>query len=220
MGIKRMDWIVGLLLISPLIYLYFSFAKLPDQVPIHWGINGKPNGWVPKDEAWQTFLLTSLLGLGVYCLFRLITKIDPKKRTAQSQKIFNQIGFVSAAFITVINFAILVQAQSNTIDFTRFVLAITSLLLVFVGNVMHNLKPNYFLGVRTPWTLENEDNWRDTHRFASKLWFGGGLLAATLAIILPKEYAPVVFISIVAILAVIPIGYSFLLFKRSQKPLS
>jgi uncharacterized membrane protein len=186
---------------------------------VHWGINGQPNGWVARDDAWQTFLLTSLLGLGVYCLFRLITKIDPKKRTAQSQKIFNKIGFASAIFITTINFAIVVQAQSNTTDFTRFVIVITSLLLAFIGNMMHNLKPNYFLGVRTPWTLENEDNWRNTHRLASKLWFVGGLLTAVLGLILPREYTPVVFISIVAILAIIPVGYSFLLFKKSQKPL-
>ena len=61
------------------------------------------------------------------------------------------------------------------------------LLFAFMGNLMHNIKPNYFAGVRTPWTLEDPDTWRATHRLAGKLWFGGGIFVTIAVLVLPVE---------------------------------
>ena len=82
---------------------------------------------------------------------------------------------------------------------------------------MINMKPNYFVGIRVPWTLENEDNWRKTHRLGGKLWFAGGLIAAVFTIILPYQYAVAAFMVIIGIMVIIPIGYSYLYFKKHQQ---
>jgi len=167
-----MDLVVLLILMLPFIYLYFAYPVLPERVPIHWGIDGKPNDWTDKDQSWMVLLGTSLIALINYCIFRFIPVIDPKKKAALSSPIFNKTGIVTVIFIAFINTMILFSASTGLLEIGKITLPLVSLLIVFIGNLMYNLKPNYFLGIRTPWTLENEENWKLTHRLSSKLWVG------------------------------------------------
>jgi uncharacterized membrane protein len=81
---------------------------------------------------------------------------------------------------------------------------------------MYNIKPNYFIGIRLPWTLENDDNWKHTHRLAGISWFIGGIISAILSLLIsPKTMFPV-FIGITMLLVLIPGVYSFMLFKRAK----
>jgi uncharacterized membrane protein len=81
---------------------------------------------------------------------------------------------------------------------------------------MNSIKPNYFAGVRTPWTLEDPDTWRSTHRLASKLWFFGGIGLTIAVLLLPNKAGMIVFLSIVGILVLIPVIYSYLYYKKHQ----
>jgi uncharacterized membrane protein len=78
---------------------------------------------------------------------------------------------------------------------------------------MHSIKPNYFAGLRTPWALEDPDNWRATHRLAGKLWFAGGLVITIAVLLLPTVPGFIFFMSIVAVLVLIPFIYSYRYFK-------
>ncbi|NCT74478.1 MAG: SdpI family protein [Chitinophagaceae bacterium] len=86
-----------------------------------------------------------------------------------------------------------------------------------LGNYMFNLKPNYFAGMRLPWTLHDEENWKETHRLAGKLWFAGGILILLLAFLLPSRVVLIVFISITMIITFIPMAYSYMLYRQKQK---
>jgi uncharacterized membrane protein len=92
-----------------------------------------------------------------------------------------------------------------------------SLFLAYLGNLMHSIKPNYFAGFRIPWTLENEDNWKKTHRLASKIWFAGGIILAVISLLLPVKLVIIVFLVAVLIMSIIPVVYSYRLFKSSSK---
>lgn len=81
---------------------------------------------------------------------------------------------------------------------------------------MNNIKPNYFVGIRTPWTLESETNWRKTHHLGGKLWFAGGMAMAVLLLLVPEQACRSVFLAGVIVLALVPVTYSFLLFKKSK----
>ena len=107
--------------------------------------------------------------------------------------------------------------RGNLFSIEKLLLPTISIFLSLMGNLMINIKPNYFVGIRVPWTLENEDNWRKTHRLGGKLWFAGGLVAAILTIALPYQYAILSFICIIGILVIIPVGYSYLYFKKHQQ---
>jgi uncharacterized membrane protein len=93
---------------------------------------------------------------------------------------------------------------------------LVGLLFAFIGNIMLNIKPNYFAGIRTPWTLESEDNWCATHRLAGKLWFAGGILITILTLLIPSKAGFVVFMCCVGVLVLIPAIYSYLYFKKSR----
>ena len=85
------------------------------------------------------------------------------------------------------------------------------------GNFMHSIKPNYFVGVRVPWTLEDPENWRATHQLASKLWLAGGALLILLSLLLPAKYVPVALLAIIALLVLIPVSYSYLFFRKHHR---
>ena len=90
------------------------------------------------------------------------------------------------------------------------------LLFAVIGNYMPNLKPNYFAGLRLPWTLENEDNWRKTHRLAGKLFFSGGLILAIICLFTSPIASIIIFFAGTMIITIIPCVYSYKLYKRQK----
>jgi uncharacterized membrane protein len=78
------------------------------------------------------------------------------------------------------------------------------------------VKPNYFVGIRVPWTLDNEDNWRKTHQLASKIWFVGGLFMAATALFLPAALSFYVFLAMIVVMGFIPMIFSYLEFKKTS----
>jgi uncharacterized membrane protein len=91
------------------------------------------------------------------------------------------------------------------------------LFYVYLGNLFTTLKPNYFVGIRTPWTLENETVWRKTHHFGGRVWVAGGLVLAVVTLLLPKTAAFVVFICGTLCLGLGPIIYSYWSYRQIQK---
>ena len=97
------------------------------------------------------------------------------------------------------------------------ILAGVGLLFAIIGNYLPNLRPNYFAGLRLPWTLENPENWKKTHALAGKLWFAGGLLLAVICLLMPDKIALIFFFVVTAIIIIIPCIYSYRLFKKQKE---
>ena len=95
-----------------------------------------------------------------------------------------------------------------------FLFVLMGLFFAAMGNLMHSVKPNYFVGIRLPWTLSNDENWRKTHQLASKVWFVGGLVVAALGLILPEKIAIFALFGIIIVICLIPIIYSYREFKK------
>jgi uncharacterized membrane protein len=98
----------------------------------------------------------------------------------------------------------------------RALIPLLGLLFVFLGNYMHNVKPNYFVGIRIPWTLHDEDNWKKTHRLAGGIWFAGGLIIAACSLFTSLRTANIIMQMMLAIMIIIPIGYSYSIFKQKK----
>jgi uncharacterized membrane protein len=81
---------------------------------------------------------------------------------------------------------------------------------------MYNIKPNYFAGLRLPWTLNNEENWRLTHRLAGKLWFTTGILLLILAFLLPASWLVFVFMGMVFVTVIVPVLYSYRMYAMRK----
>jgi len=198
----------------PAAYLFFIYSSLPQIVPVHYGLNGVVNRYGNKGE----FLTTSLVLLSAPALAYLVLKflpvIDPKKKVKYGEATFQKLAFGIVIFISALNIAVTYATVNRGFEIDKLILPLVGLLFVFIGNIMNSIKPNYFAGFRTPWALENEDNWRATHRLVSKMWFAGGILVTIFALILPSAPATIVMLSLVAVMTIIPFIYSYMYFKK------
>jgi uncharacterized membrane protein len=146
-------------------------------------------------------------------MLRFIKKIDPKRAAQLNEAVAVKIGLGIVTFLAAINILIVVP-HTNRFNTTTIVLLLASLLLTFVGNFMYNIKPNYFIGIRLPWTLGNENNWKLTHRFAGITWFIGGIISAILSMFIGPKTMFIIFVAITIFLFLVPSVYSFILYKR------
>jgi uncharacterized membrane protein len=210
---KYLVWFIGLI---PVIYLAFAWSSLPEKVAMHFDLEGRPDRYGNRSELMIMIIVLSLMSIGVYFLLANIYKIDPKKYAAENKERLRRMGFAIAVFMSALACFIVYSTAKGTIEFgMRYIFAGVGLLLSLMGNYMHTIKPNYFAGLRLPWTLNNEDNWRKTHLLAGKLWFAGGLLLAVLCIVLPDKISLILFFITMLVLVIIPVVYSYRLYKKN-----
>ncbi|HEX4876385.1 MAG TPA: SdpI family protein [Chitinophagaceae bacterium] len=213
--IKKIVWPI---MAIPALFLAIVWRKLPETVAVHFDLKGNPDRYGGKSELLYTTMILVVMNVLVYLILTNIYRIDPKKYAAENKDRLVKIAFAVAIFMSGILCMIIYSAWNGNISFsTGIIFSGTGLLFAVIGNYLPNLKPNYFAGLRLPWTLENEDNWRKTHKLAGKLWFAGGLLLAVICLFLPPVAAIVVFFTIMMIITIIPCIYSYRLYTEQKK---
>jgi uncharacterized membrane protein len=205
--------VIGLL---PVGYLLWVYASLPSIVALHYGADGKPNGFGPKSELFVLQGILTGVSFLVYLLMKFLPAIDPKKQVKYGEKTLQKLGFGMVVFMAVLSISIVFSTLSQKFPVDKLVLVITGLLFIFLGNIMYSIKPNYFVGVRTPWTLEDEGNWRATHRLTGKLWVIGGIVITIIRLMISSEAGSYIFLGCIAVMVIVPIVYSFVYFKKHQ----
>jgi uncharacterized membrane protein len=200
----------------PVVYLCLIYNALPGTVPLHYGVDGQVDRYGSKGE----FLGTECVMLGapllVYLLLKFLPSIDPKRQVKYGESTFQKLAVGIVIFISALDLAIIHATVQRTFQFSRLLLPLEGLLFAFLGNMMNSVKPNYFVGFRTPWALESEDNWRATHRLVSKIWFAGGILITILTLILPGSPGLIVMLCLVGVMTVVPFIYSYLYFRKHR----
>jgi uncharacterized membrane protein len=204
------------ILLLPAAYLAYIYPTLPASVPVHFGLNGNPDRYGTKGEFSGVVYILMGVSAFAYLLLKFIPAIDPKKTAKIGEPVFQKIALAMVLFLAALSISIIYSTIQHSFKIDKLVLPLAGLLFAFIGNLMHNIKPNYFAGVRTPWTLEDPDTWRATHRLAGKLWFGGGIFATIAVLVLPVEAGLIVFISMITLLALIPVVYSYTYYKKHQ----
>lgn len=205
--------LIGIALL-PFIYLAYIWNKLPQEVPIHWNMEGKIDGYGNKA---MLILVPVLLPLLVYLIILVIPKIDPKNKLNQMGNKLKNIKVLLTIFMSVLALFIIYSAKSQSFTNPNYIILGLGVLFIILGNYFKTIKPNYFLGIRTPWTLESETVWRATHKLAGKMWFIGGGLLVLSSLILEKQPNLIVFLTVTGIITIIPIFYSFMKFNAEKK---
>ena len=211
------DSIIFIIILLPFAYLAYVYNSLPQQVPTHFSLGGQPDDFSSRQSMWGIVGLMAGVSVFVFLLLRFLPNIDPKKAAKTSSAIFNKIAVAVVLLICAINFLIINAAQTGAFKFYPVFPVLMGVFFSFMGNMMYSIKPNYFAGIRTPWTLESEETWRLTHRFGGRLWFFGGLAIAIICLFLPQEISMYVLTGGIFVLAVIPVVYSYIAFKSLQK---
>lgn len=199
-----------LIALIPFVYLAFIWNQLPETVPMHWNASGKIDRYGSKNGLWLTTFM--MAGLG-YFLFLVLPKIDPKGKLNSMGNKLTHLRFAVSIFMSALAVFIIYSTKQSQSKPT-FIFILIGLLFTILGNYFKTIKPNYFIGIRTPWTLENEDVWKKTHLLGGKLWFTGGLLIILFSLLLPENLSLYLFLGVTIIISAVPIVYSYLEFKK------
>ena len=205
---KRTMIITSIMILLPVLVGLFLWNRLPDVMATHFGTDNEANGFSSKAFA-VIGLPLLLLALHWFCAF--MTSRDPKKQNI-SPKMYSLVLWI----IPIVSiFVAAIQYPYNLgyrMDISFFAELLIGLVLIIIGNYMPKARQNYTIGIKIPWTLDNEDNWNRTHRLAGYLWIIGGILIVILAItrLLGLKWMLGIFLAI----ALVPCVYSFYLHNR------
>lgn len=207
----RRDIVAPIMILLMLVGGAMAYPHLPARVPIHWNLAGEANRWSGPLFA---VLFAPAMALAVWLLLLVLPAIDPRRENYAAF-----IGFYRTLRLGIVMIFAAVQALTLSAGLGRpegrpdAVLLVVAALFVFIGNSLGRVRHNYFVGVRTPWTLANEEVWRRTHRFAGPLFVAAGLVGAVgLLLSAPWQLAPLLIG--VAGVAVATVVYSYLAYRR------
>jgi immunity protein, SdpI family len=159
----------------------WSWSRVPDRMPTHWNIRGEVDGFGGK---FTGLLLMPLVTLGIYGLMLALPRFDPGKANyANFATTYNVMRCVFTLFMAVIYCVTLLAAFGHQTNMTIVIQLAMSALFLVLGNFMSKIRPNWFVGVRTPWTLSSKLSWDKTHRLAGWVFIFSGVLFAIAAVI-------------------------------------
>jgi uncharacterized membrane protein len=212
-----------LILAVPFCAVALLWDKLPDWVPIHWNARGQIDGYARKP--FGTLFLPAL-NIGIALLISVLAFVDPKFRKhgtdakASLWRTVKIIRLLTTGFLSLTSLATLAAALGffrNGAQFSYLMYAGIAVLYIFLGNLMTKLRPNYFVGIRTPWTLESKEVWMKTHRVGGRLMIFSGFLMLLLCFVVPLEqYVFWVVLPISALLALFSFLYSYVIYKKQE----
>ena len=209
-----LTWLIVLVALLPAGYLALVWNNLPQTVATHYGPDLRPDRMGDKTGLWWMTGMMAAVSLGMYWLLNNLHRFDPKRKGLPPSSTFNKLAAGLVVFLSALSFIIILSAK-GTLVMQSFLFPLMGLLFAFVGNYMHHIRPNYFAGLRLPWTLSSDENWRRTHELAGKLWFAGGLLLAVVSLFVSPKIIFPLFIGIMLIITLIPVAYSYRLFKQN-----
>ena len=212
---KQLIIAVGLILL-PFAYAFYLYPTLPYKIPMHFNLKGEVDGWGSREGI---YLLPSIMGLTiifVYLMMANIKKIDPKRYAGAVEKIYAQFGLFTVGFLCCLSLVILYGTSHIGIGINKLIFPLLGFAFTGMGIYMPKLKQNYLAGFKLPWTLENEANWDATHALAGKVWTIGGTLQMISALLLNGPSIFIVFMSITAVMVIIPSAFSYRMFNRGN----
>lgn len=213
---NRQAWV--LLALNALIFIgmFFSFNhKLPDEMISHYNVSGEADDTMAK---WTFWLLYGALGIVTPSLITILRRFDPRSRNYELfNSYFHLTRYAISIFLHGIFLVIILDNLDVDVKLANIVCGGIGLLFLVIGNGMGLLRSNFFIGIRTPWTLSDDDVWRRTHRVSAWLWVISGLLMLIGAFFLEGVGLFVIIAIAIFLAGIFPMIYSFLLYSRKRK---
>ena len=215
MSTRNTTIIVLILIVATMLAGLFLWNKLPDQMASHWDVNDQVNGYMSR--IWGVFMVP-LMTLGMFLLFLVIPSIDPlKANIAQFREAFNLFIVLIVAFMLYIHALSLAWNLGYTgFKMSTSMLPAMGLLFIFIGFMLRKAKRNFFIGIRTPWTLSNDRVWDETHRLGSILFMASGVLAFIGGIFGGMTAFWFLFVPLIGS-TIFLLAYSYVLYQRETK---
>ena len=208
---KKNIIITSLVTILPMLAGLAMWNMLPESVPVHWNFRGEIDDYGSK--AFAVFFIPAFM-LAMHLICVLATRIDPKNQN-MNHKVLGLVLWICPVTSVLSMGACFAAALEFEVDVSFIFPLFIGVLFFAIGNYLPKCKRNYTIGIKIPWTLESDENWNKTHRFAGVLW-----IVCSLVIMVGAFWrSAVVYTTFVplAIMVVAPMIYSYLLYKNNNK---
>jgi uncharacterized membrane protein len=203
-------WATPLLLAAMWAFALAVYPRLPARIPTHWNLHGQVDGWGGR----ASVFLFPAIATGIVLLVALLPRIDPRRANLErSGDAVRLIAGVTVLVMAWIEGLVLGEALGWGIDAQRGVRGGVGVLLAVIGNYLPRIRSNWFIGIRTPWTLTSERVWRETHRLGGRTFVAAGAVMV-LAGFFPSPYADRVAFAAVMVGAAVPVVYSYVAWRR------
>ena len=207
-------WIPALLIIAATAASAIVYPRLPAQMPTHWTMSGEVNGWSSRlFGAW----LFPVMMAAFWLLLRAVPHIDPRRENYEKFRgVYESLIVVILLFLLGMHLLILAKATGSRTDVARVALGSTGLLLIAIGFLLPKAHPNWFVGIRTPWTLTSDVSWERTHRIGGPLFMLAGALTAVTGLVAPTMTVWVLVASLVGV-TIFLFVYSYRVWKEDTQ---
>jgi uncharacterized membrane protein len=197
-------------------YVYVNrFDLLPDKVPTHWGITGEPDGFTARDSMLPILMAFPGIMAVILVMSVVLPLVSPKQFSVDEfRDTFSYLMMLVVALFAYMNAVALTAYVHPDIDVSRLFVAGIFLFFALLGNQLGKVRRNFWMGVRTPWTLANETVWVQTHRLAAWLFTGAGVVGFVAALF--GESLILCFL-LLMVAAISPVVYSLVLYKRLER---
>lgn len=200
--------VTSLVTLIPILIGLLLWNKLPEQVPFHWDINGNVDRWASKSVA--VFTMPAIL-LAFHWLCVLVSTIDPKSKEYHPSTI-RLVLWICPMLSLLLSALVYSYALGHNLRVETIIPLFMGALFVVIGNLLPKMRQSYTMGIKLPWTLNNEENWNKTHRFAGKLWVAGGVIIMATAFLSTFW----VFFGTLILMVIIPTLYSYLYYRKHK----
>jgi hypothetical protein len=208
----RNFWMVGAMVAVSFLVLVYFYPQLPMQVPLHWGLSGEVDGYGPN---WVLFLIGPGLMAAEVVLFASLPRISPQQYGFDAfEPTYLRLTQLTVALSGYLFAVLLATAIGVKFQVLPAVLTGISVFILLMGNMLEKVQRNFFIGIRTPWTLASTRVWNLTHRFARKSLVVTGLLAGALALF---DRNPLLWLAAVLAGVLAPVLYSLVCYKKLER---
>ncbi|MDD3270102.1 MAG: SdpI family protein [Syntrophomonadaceae bacterium] len=207
----KQDWPLWLVMAGLLLAAVLVYPHLPAKVPGHWNIHGEIDAYYPKSFG---AFFEPLMVIAVYLLMLFTPLIDPKRNNyLRFAGAYRLLRWAVVLCFGLLYAATILVALGYPVNVALLVKASVAMLFIITGNFMSQFRHNYFVGIKTPWTLASEEVWQRTHRMGARIWVAGGLICLATAPVQASWGAYVFFIAVL-VMVMVPMVYSYVVFHK------
>lgn len=203
-------WIPVVVVLAAVVASVIVYSRLPETMPTHWNMSGEVNGW--SSRFWGAFGLP-LAMVGTYAVMRFLPLIDPRRENySKFEGAYQGIVLTVLIFLLGVHIIVLRAALGYPVSMQKVMPLGMGLLFVAIGNLLPRARSNFFVGIRTPWTLSSEKSWERTHRAGGYAFVLVGMLMVALSFAPVGNAMPLV-IGLAACASLGLVVYSYLVWR-------
>lgn len=203
-------WIPAALILAAVVISIAAYPNLPEQMPTHWGADGQVNGW--SSRLWGAWLMPLMMA-AIWLILRAIPHIDPRRANYEKfAGMYDALVIVILAFMLVMHGIVIAAATGRDVKMDTIMFPFVGVFIGVMGFLIKRAAPNWFVGIRTPWTLTSDESWEKTHRIGGPLFMALGALMVISSFISPERAIWILVAAAVAIIIFL-FAYSYRVWK-------